>query len=166
MSATTTHTAFCDVHTEPDQLDPTDPGTCTRILEPVEGYTIEVFRNRDGIVAASPYTRRDEFTASEAQRIAQGFMEAARIIDGAALPEGTGTTLDVAAVAMLAQIDQFDVRQAINAGTLTAHKAVDGTPRLLVEFTEATTWAKARATAALPCDGWASCPTPGHKHDA
>jgi hypothetical protein len=97
---------------------------------------------------ARAYSHRanDEFDAIEGGKIASGFMEAARIIDGAALPAGKGTTFAVEQVALLAGVDGFDVREAIVRGELSAHKTVDGTSRLLVEWGEGTTWANAQRT--------------------
>lgn len=144
--ATATHEAWCSNHAA-GVLN--GPGFCQHTIRPVpDGFVIHVYRTDEGRMVMSPYSDRtgDEFNAREASKIASGFMEAARIIDGAALPEGIGTTLAVEQVALLAGVDGFDVREAIARGELAAHRAVDGTSRLLIEWGEGTTWANAQRT--------------------
>lgn len=143
MTTTTTHRAHCNDHLPFD-----DDGICSHRLEPVEDFEVSVALDFDP--ENKPIlinTDMDELTASEARRIAYALLEAANLVDSAALPEGKGQAVTAEHVALMADVREFDVRDAMNRGELPSHKAVDGSGRLLVAWDDATAWARARREA-------------------
>lgn len=148
MTATTAtvHAPWCTDHITVDGLS-----YChrqTRVEGASGAFVLDLEHDDEGRLIIDAYIESGStFTADEARRIASALREQASIIDAAALPAGQGSAVTVSHVAMLAGCPTFDVRHAMASGELTAHKAVDGSRRLLVESNEGVAWAKAQRTA-------------------
>lgn len=121
-------------------MDPSATGLCTHELASIDDAIVSVLLGPT-TPGVEVYARDKRMTAATARQLAHSILRAADLVDGLALPEGEGRTVGVANVAMLANVSEHEVRDAITSGDLAAFPAVDGSKGLVIRYTDAMAWA-------------------------